>query len=134
MNIYYAHCMALYGTPQEKRDIKLISSLFKETLEWWLINPSDEKYVKEYDAWKKEMAPDGNWIVSPMAYWEELVKSCDIMFFRALPDGRIPSGVAAEIKTMQDADKPVIELPSSIKKRSIDVRETAEYLREVGQR
>lgn len=36
MKIYYAHCQAIYGTVQEKRDIELLQRLGFE-----VVNPSD---------------------------------------------------------------------------------------------
>ena len=118
MKVYYAHCQNLYGTPQEKRDIDLLMSL-GFTVE----NPSDQKH-------KDGCAS----LIDKMSYFCNLVHGCDALAFRCLPDGRIPAGVAAEIKQAQLEGKPVFELPTRILSRIITVEETREFLMEIGQR
>ena len=122
MRVYYAHCQAIYNTPQEQRDIDLLKQLGFEVL-----NPNKPNHVRM----AKEMRERGE---NVMLYFEGLVDQCDVLAFRSLPDGRIPAGIAKEIKRARDCTKPVFELPSSILRRSIGVEETREYLTEMGQR
>jgi hypothetical protein len=123
MKAYYAHCLQLYGTIQETRDVILLSSLGFE-----VVNPNNtevQEACKKFEA-KKE---------NPMEYFRRFVRECDLIAFRSLYDGRIPSGVALEVSWFQEANKPVIELPSGIKSRSLMTYEqTVEYLCEIGQR
>ncbi len=117
--VFYAHCMAIYNTPQEARDIVLL-----EALGFKVLNPNTRTHSLGYDAYG-------------MAYSETLLlknPGCDIVAFRALPDGRIPRGVATEIEIAQSNDIPIIELPSCVLGRIINLEQTREYLREVGQR
>ena len=80
MKVYYAHCMAIYGTPQEARDIATLEALGFE-----VVNPSDKKYEK---SWKKQ----------GMALAEDFARDCDAIAFRSIPGGRIPAGVGKEIE------------------------------------
>jgi hypothetical protein len=61
-------------------------------------------------------------------------KEQDVLAFRALPHGDIPSGVAQEIVAALEAKMPVFELPSMPASRFISVEETREYLYDIGQR
>jgi hypothetical protein len=118
--IYYAHCQANYGTPQEQRDLFTLRALGFEVL-----NPnSPEVQVLLKDAPKDNKMP----------VFQPLVESCDWLAFRALPDGSIPAGVAKEIAWAQAGGKCIIELPSAMARRTITVDATREYLRDVGQR
>jgi hypothetical protein len=38
VRIYYAHCMAIYNTPQEARDIDLLETIFSEFN--YVVNPN----------------------------------------------------------------------------------------------
>lgn len=114
--VYYAHVMALYDTPQEKRDVQLLQRLGFDVL-----NPNRPAHAAGA---KRE----------GMEYFKGLVLKCDVLAFRALPDGSISSGVAMEIKWAQEADMPVFELPGSVSRRCLTVEQTREYLTEVGQR
>jgi len=117
MKCYYAHCMALYNTPQEARDIALLESLGFEVL-----NPNAPEH-------------EHNWETLGMDYAHALVTQCEVFAFRALPEsGNIPSGVYTEIRIAQSLDIPVIELPSCIGYREMSYPMTVEYLKEVGQR
>ena len=125
MKIYYAHCIAIYDTPQEQRDLNAIRALrdfFGATGKGIkIINPNAAEHHEGYKR-------------GGIDYFRCLAASCDVVVFRALPDGAIPSGVAAEIRAAQQARKIIIELPSAIARRTIDVNETREYLAEIGQR
>lgn len=114
---YYAHAMSLYNTPQEARDIKLLEAMGYEVL-----NPNTPEHN------------DGcNKRTNPMDYFIELVAlSCDVLAFRAMPDGSITQGVAIEIRAA--APKPVFELPSGVKRRTLTLDQTRDYLAELGQR
>ena len=116
MNCYYAHCTAIYNTPQEARDLETLKALGFD-----VYNPNCPECAEGYKA-------------KGMSFFEGLVKGFPVVAFRALPDGRIPAGVANEVRWAADAKAILIELPSGIVKRSIGVDETREYLREVGQR
>jgi hypothetical protein len=112
--VYYAHCMALYDTAQEKRDVELLGRLG-----WEVRNPNC--IVDQVGAKTKGME-----------YFKSVVQRCDLFAFRALPDGAIPSGVYLELQWAREANIPVIELPSSVLRRGIDREQTREYIREVG--
>jgi hypothetical protein len=119
--IYYAHPMYLYNTPQEKRDIELLENLGFEVL-----NPNSEPYISQYKVLLKKNIHD-------MKFWVALARACDAIAFRGCPDGRILSGVGAEIS--ENIDMPIIELPSMIQKRIItNVEETRAFLAEIGER
>jgi hypothetical protein len=122
MKVYYAHCQFLYGTKQEARDVALLEDIFDEVL-----NPNQEQFQKQAEEMKKQNKNAMNLFLS-------LVDGCEALAFRALPDGRIPAGVAGEIKRMRQNNGLIIELPSGLLSRSIDVEETREYLTETGQR
>jgi hypothetical protein len=65
-----------------------------------------------------------------MKFFVQLASECDLIAFRALPDGSITAGVVLEIK----AGPPVIELPSGINRRTLTIQQTLETLQESGQR
>ena len=113
---YYAHCKGIYGTPQEARDVELLHSLG-----FAVINPSEPQY-------------DDGWKARGMDYADELVGGSDLVAFRALPDGAIPCGVYTELCLARDRDLPIVELPSGLTRRGIDLEQTREYLREIGER
>jgi len=107
---YYAHCMTIYGSEQEKRDIATLGELGMQVLD-----PST----------------DGS---TEMKHYTNLVRNCDMLAFRANPDGSIPSGVMEEIETALLYGRPVFELPSNMLRRALTLEQTQEYLRESGQR
>lgn len=125
LRVYYAHCMALYDSAQEKRDLALLVDLGFRVL-----NPSaTEHQVGVLNA--KDASPNDP--SASMLYFKPLVEKCDVLAFRALPgDLAIPAGVYLEITWAQKKGLPVIELPSSIQRRGISREETREYIREVG--
>lgn len=113
---YYAHCIGIYNTLQEKRDIETLTGLGFE-----VVNPNSKECSEGYK-------------LEGMKYFERFPKECDLVAFRSLPDGRIPAGVGKEIRGFQNENKSVIELPSCLVKRIISVEETREYLCEIGKR
>jgi len=113
---YYARAISLYGTPQSVRDIATL-----ENLGFDVVDPDGAEHEKAYK-------------LCGMRHFAELVKTCDVVAFRATPGGRIPAGVAHEIGIARDHGINVIELPSSVYSRTMNIDETREYLREVGHR
>jgi hypothetical protein len=114
--VYYAHAISLYGTQQEQRDVATLEALGFE-----VINPNSVECQQGY-------------AVQGMAYFARFAKECDLIAFRGLPDGDIPAGIAFEIKSFRDLNKPVIELPCSILRRTLDKDQTREYLLDCGHR
>jgi len=123
MLIYYAHCKAIYDTPQEKRDIELL-----EKLGFRVLNPNHSEHQANCMSYSHIT---GN---NEMVYFYDLVRSCDAVAFRALPTMEIPAGVYGEVTEAIKEGKLIIELPSRILTRGIDVETTREYLKECGQR
>ena len=112
MIAYYAHCMEIYGTPQEARDIEIIKSLG-----FTVLNPNEP----QHQAGCKGVG---------MEYFQKLVEESDLLIFRALPDGSVPSGIAKEIEWATI----IIELPSCIDRRTLTLDQTRTWLKECGQR
>lgn len=74
-----------------------------------------------------------------MIYFGDLVKSCDALAYRPLPNGQIPSGVGYEVQIAINEGKPIIELPSSyhqktLESRKLNYEDTVVWLSELGQR
>lgn len=107
---------------QELRDIETLKALGFE-----VFNPN-QQWIQ--DKCKEIAASGGN----SMNIFEEMVKECDTLAFRAHPDGTIGAGIVKEILWAQEAGHPVFELPSSISRRTLSVDATREYLKELGQR
>jgi hypothetical protein len=116
VKVYYAHCLALYGKPQEERDTTILRALGFE-----VVNPNAPEHAAGYQR-------------EGMDYFRRFAKECDAVAFRALADGAIPAGVAEEVHAFRVESKPVIELPSGMERRALSVAATREYLRESGQR
>lgn len=132
MKVYYAHFMGIYGTSQEERDIKTLEALGFEVL-----NPNYPGIQKEVDKSLKKH----KYLQSKNFYMDMFdevfftkVKSCEVFAFKALPDGKIPGGVAMELKHAQMHDKIIIELPSGMNARMMGKDDTREYLKDIGQR
>ena len=127
MKAYYAHCLHIYGTPQELRDIQTLQALGFD-----VINPNSpeiEAKCKEIrDVFGRDSSDVMRMVFKPIA------QTCDVLAFRALPDGRIPAGVAKEIEWAREFSRPVIELPAALHDRTMSVESTRAYLQEVGQR
>lgn len=117
MKIYYAHCVAIYHTPQEQRDLDLIKKLFPNAE---IFNPNNE----ECQTVAKEKGMD---------YFKDLVQGCNMLVFRALPNGKISSGVYKEIEWTNEISNPVIELPCYTG-RAMTVEDTRQFLKEIGSR
>jgi len=113
--LYYAHCMAIYGTPQEKRDIDLL-----ESNNFGVYNPNSEFCQNGYSEYG-------------MNFFRPIILACDGLVFRGNPDGSIPAGIAKEVAIAQE-HRFILELPCGITRRTMSVEETREYLKESGQR
>lgn len=120
---YYAHTMTSYGSTIETSDIQLLESLGFDVL-----NPNTEEIqlgLKEYI--------EKNGTANVMEFFRDVIyEKCDMLAFRSIPNGQILSGVAKEITYAQDLGLPIIELPCSIAKRSMEYLETKQYLIELG--
>lgn len=116
MQIYYAHCMSIYNSPQERRDIELIKKLFPNDQ---IYNPGEDEDAKEgYQKYG-------------MDYFIEIINQCDLLIFRSAPGGKITAGVFEEISYADEHDIPVIELPSFLN-RNMSIGDTRVYLKEIG--
>lgn len=146
MKVYYAHCIALYNTVQERRDIDTLLVTFQAgPVE--IVNPNSPEVEQRCSELRKEVEYingridqgyqaqrlDASEIIMSGVF-KPLVRSCDVLAFRALYDGSVTAGVAKEIEYALEASIPVIELPSSVLRRTLNVEQTREYLREIGQR
>ncbi len=116
MKVYYAHCIAIYNTPQEHRDLVTLAEMGFE-----VANPNSKESSEGYK-------------LEGMDYFKKFSLTCDAVVFRAMPDGRIPAGVATEVEWFREAGKPVLELPSAIIRRKLTVDETRQALLESGTR
>lgn len=110
MKVYYAHPVSTYNSLQELRDIEILERLNLE-----VVNPNNPVDALGYE---KE----------GMAYFKRVVESCDLLAFKAFPDGSIPKGVSTEISWAE----VVIELPVHLARRTLSVEETREYLLNTG--
>ena len=120
---YYAHPMPTYGSTIETQDIEML-----EALGFDVINPANPEHQQKC---KDYIAKFGHAAV--MNYFIDIIeKQCNILAFRALPDGYITSGIAAEICIAKDNNMPIIELPRALEERSMSYIETKQYLTEVG--
>jgi hypothetical protein len=114
---YYAHSVAIYDTEQEERDVSLISDI----IDGPVYNPNNER-------------DDLGYKHGGMDHFLDKIRFKDLLFFRANPDGSIPAGVAQEIAWAREFGIPVLELPSCIKRRTLSVDETREFLEQQGER
>lgn len=114
--VYYAHCMAIFNTPQEVRDILMLEAMGFE-----VHNPNNPTDHAGYQR-------------KGMEYFRKIIQECDIVAFRAYPDFKIPAGIFKEVQWAIDMGKPVIELPAKFKERGLTVEATVHRLREAGQR
>jgi hypothetical protein len=120
--IYYAHSIAIYNTPQEDRDMELFKSLGLKVYN--PNNPCDAEAYRRvgmghFDNLLREAIPLGKFIG---------------LAFRANIDGSINAGIAREVETARELGAPIIELPSNISRRTLDVETTRGILREQGVR
>ena len=119
---YYAHPMYTYNSAIEQSDIELLLSLG--------MNPFNPNCIEVQQGLKNYIELYG--VKDTMEYFTDLVAECDAIAFRALPDGRLLSGVATEVQFAKKLGMPIIELPRLLEKRMMDYPETKEYLTELG--
>lgn len=141
MRIYYAHCIAIYHTPQENRDVELIESVFTGAT---VINPSSRAIADDCEAVRRDVANFNKYrLAGPPQdpsnevmerVFKPLAQKCDLLVFRALPDGMIPAGVYKEITWAVEAGVSILELPSATSRREMSTTQTRQYLKEIGQR
>ncbi len=127
MKVYYAHFMGIYNTPQEKRDVATLEALGLD-----VFNPNQPHIQKEVDEFFRD--PEASYNDMFETIFCNRVRECEVFAFKALPDGRIPGGVAWELRAAQEAKKIIIELPSGTHSRSMGKEDTREYLRDIGER
>ena len=132
MKVYYAHFQGIYNTPQEERDIATLEKLGLE-----VVNPNQpeiqEEFQEELKTCKLIQKEDPYMEAFDIVFFDR-VRECEVFAFKALPDGRIPGGVAMELKVAQSKNKLIIELPSGTHARMMGRDDTREYLRDIGQR
>jgi hypothetical protein len=123
LKCYYAHTMTSYNSTIEAQDIELL-----ETLGFEVMNPNTDVHQQ---GCKDYAFTHG--VSKVMNYFVEFISTqCDVVAFRALPNGQILSGVATEVDAAITLGIPVIELPCSVRKRMMDYSETKQYLIELG--
>ena len=119
--IYYAHTMTTYYSQEEANAVELLESMGYE-----VVNPSDKKIVEGFKLFRKEN-PSRN----SMDYFLDIVKTCDLLAFSAVGDGKLTSGVVKEVLYALGTKMPVIEIhtiDSLSSKRFMSLEETRKYL------
>ena len=94
--IYYSHSIQIYGTRQEKKELKIITKIYRKST---IINPSE--YTKEWDN------KPGKEIMNEC---KKFVQSSDIIVFSAVEvDGRhfVGKGVFDEVRLAEKLKKQV---------------------------
>ena len=123
--VYYAHCMAIYNTPQEERDVKTL-----ERLGFEVVNPN----IPETQEGIKAFIKANPGLTNYMTFFYNMIDGCDCLAFRANYDGKIAAGTGGEAEYALGTGKPVFELPSMVASRIMSVDDTRQYLKEIGQR
>lgn len=122
LKCYYAHTMLSYNSTQELEDIKLLNDLGFE-----VINPNTPEIQEKVNDFVLLHGKN-----KVMSFFDEIISKCDLLAFRALPDGKILSGISSEITSAKNYNKPIIELPCSLISRMLDYSETKQFLIEIG--
>lgn len=123
LRCYYAHTTTSYGSTIERKDVELL-----ERLGFEVINPNQEKYALGCAMYAGKYGKD-----KVIDYFKVIIThDCDMVAFRSLPNGKISSGIAAEIAYARQINLPIIELPCSLDIRFMDYPETKQYLIELG--
>lgn len=122
--VYYAHPMTLYGTERESEDLAFLAEEFPGSE---IVNPNHS----DHQAGCKHLG---------MAYFTELVKTCDGIVAVPFPDGEWGSGVYAEVEQMAKLRRPVLTISRVIggnttlqvldfkKIRPLSIRETSDIV------
>jgi len=121
--VYYAHCMAIYDTQQEREDVGRLRSMgFR------VVNPNSFRHKSKVKTMKKN-GKTGSQI---MDYFITVVNRCDGLAFRAIPeDFAIPAGVAKEIKAMKKKGGFILELPTFKHRNYMSIASTSNYTRRI---
>jgi hypothetical protein len=78
MKVYYGHCQAIYGSPQDKRDVDTLVRMGFD-----VVNPSDPEHVAMAEKMKR--CGQGERV---MDYFVSLVEECDAVAFGLCRMGR----------------------------------------------
>lgn len=131
LKVYYAHFMGLYDTLQEQRDIRTL-----EGMGFDVVNPNNAEVSLNFTSSLDFLTPVYTYEEVFDMVFGQMVRDCDILAYRALPDGKISGGVILEIKEAQKNEKPVICLPNrtEILTKAMSGPETRAYLMDIGKR
>ena len=113
--VYYAHCMAIYHTEEEKSDIETLKRMGFD-----VVNPNEDPHSDK----AMTMRARGKSRSEIMDYFVDVVEECDGLAFRALDNMSISAGVGKEIRAMYKKGGFVIELPKYEKRNVLSVNET----------
>jgi hypothetical protein len=122
LKCYYSHTMTSYDSTIEQEDIELL-----ERLGFEVVNPNSPDIQSEMEDYINMYGKQ-----NVMDYFKSVVRFCDVVAFRAIPNGDILSGVSAELEEAIEEEIPIIELPCSLQSRMMDYPETKQYLIELG--
>jgi hypothetical protein len=99
--IFYALPIFFYGTKKEEEDIILIENLF----------PNGEIYNIAQNEKNVESIN--------VTFLKSVLKKCDVMFFRSLPDGKLGGSVFNLVRYAKKKNIPVLEIGDLTEKRRI---------------
>ena len=107
MKIYYAHPYVTYGSVKESEDLELIQKEFPKAE---IINP---RFIKPED------------LNDSMATYLRIVKNCNLVIFRGIPNQSLTGGVGMEINHALDNQIKVVEIKNE---KLIQMENKVEYL------
>lgn len=127
---YFAHPITEFGTRKEKMILEKMELLFGE-----IVNPNTDEHKLKYD-------------LKGMSYYlKEVLPNCDVIVFMAMPNGKISSGVAKEIKHFVKQGKTIFEAVPYYRfgyimhwcgevdeDRFLDFHETTRYLKAIARK
>lgn len=116
LKVYYARPINLYNTPQDIRDLELLTNLGFD-----IVNPNKAELERRY-------------VTEGMDVYLNIIPSVDVVAFRALPNLDITAGVYKELSKAYELGLYVFELPTIMSKRVLSVDDTREYLKLIGAR
>lgn len=124
--LYFAHPVTMYGTPQEALALEWLRLNLAKPPIWEVVNPNSPEHAEGY-------------LQRGMQYFLELCATCDECAFMAFPNGKIGHGVALEVQSFLDRDRPVCELiddpighqRDTIEGRVLSVEETRALIAEI---